>query len=163
MSDAKVPCLCMNAHRYLTTRHRSTEPRALATGTPLSLVCFHCKYHRLRNVAPSSCLGFKHSVFSECRSSAIHCLWHRCPLFFLVSTYVVWSRCTLYGLNTSHKFDRSVSATDTILTRYPAVTLVRFTTLNIHASRVVQVWFCIAWVKFRKVRENSQAHLQGGN
>ena len=60
----------------------------------------------------------------------VHCLWHRCYLYFLISIHDVWSCCRFYGLHNSHKPGRSDAASVAILTRYPAGTLVRFTTVN---------------------------------
>ena len=42
----------------------------------------------------------------------------------------MWSRCRFYGLHNSHKPGRSDAASVAILTRCPAGTLVRFTTVN---------------------------------
>ena len=93
-------------------------------------VSFHCKYLRLWNMAPASCPGFQHSISSECRPSMLHCLWHRCILSLLVSAYVMWSGCRLYGLHNKQKNIRCVPATGAILTRCRAGTLVRVITLH---------------------------------
>ena len=95
----------------------------------MPVVCFHCKYPRLREKAPSSLPRFKHPIFSKQRLPTVHCLWHRCYLYFLISAHDVWSRCRFYGLHNSHKSDRSDAASVAILMRDPAGTLVRFTTV----------------------------------
>ena len=110
----------------------------------MPVVCFHCKYPRLREKAPSSFPRYKRPIFSKSRLPTVHFLWHRCHLYFLVSAHDLWSRCRFYGLYNSQKPGRSVSASVAIMTRYPAGTLVRFTTVNdrcdVHAKGQGQKW-----------------------
>ena len=84
-------------YKSSNSANRSTLP----SGYPwyftfVPLVYFHCKYPRLRHVAPLPCPGFKHLMF-VCRSHTIHHLWHKCSLSILVSAYVVWFWSTIHA------------------------------------------------------------------
>ena len=57
----------------------------------------------------------------------------------------MWSRCRLYCLHNPYKSDRSVSASVAILTRDPAGTLVRFTTVTFYHNRGHGSLWCLAW------------------